>query len=719
VLYRYSRWDGTQQVDSFTAEDVMEQVADDILRGSDVGRSLRRMMQRGAEFSSGRRMMGLQEMLERLRERRQQQMQRFNMGSIFDDIKEKLDQVIETERRGIDRRMHPETDDGRRTTDDGGPATDEGQQGPQAAGQHGQSGRQGQAGQRGQSGQSGQQGQSGQAPDDALQQLLERMAQQHLEKLDHLPPDVGGRVRELRDYDFMDPEARQQFDELLQMMQQQVMQSYFQGLQQGLQSMTPETLAQIQQMVRDLNELLQKRAHEEDTQTDFKEFMDKWGSFFPEGINSLDELMEHMQKQMAQMDALMNSMTPEMRRQLEDMMEGMFKDSSLQWDLAQLAANLDRLGYQVHGQGGEYDLSGDEPLTLQEAMKVMGDMNSFDELERELIDASRNNDAGRVDQDELSRLLGQEAGQTLEQMRELTRMLEEAGMIEQRGKNWQLTAQAIRKIGQRALQEVFGQIRDSNIGDHSLQEGGVGTERLDGTRPYVYGDPFLVDVQRTVRNALIRGGASVPVRLRADDFEIYETESVTQCSTVIMLDMSRSMLYNGAFQEGRKVAIALDSLIRSRFPRDNLYIVAFSYFVLPLRPEMLFDNYWIENGGGTNFQEALAAGRQLLSKHKGGTRQIILITDGEPTTYSWGSDEWDGGYRRSRGVVEETLREAARCARDDIVINTFMMEQDYGLSRFVQLMSKVNNGRAFFSSAGKPGQYVLVDYLKNKRRLIH
>jgi uncharacterized protein with von Willebrand factor type A (vWA) domain len=372
----------------------------------------------------------------------------------------------------------------------------------------------------------------------------------------------------------------------------------------------------------------------------------------------------------------------------------------------------------VHGQGGEYDLSGDEPLTLQEAMKVMGDMNAFDELERELIEASRNNDAGRVDADELSRLLGQEAGQTLEQMRELTRMLEEAGMIEQRGKNWQLTAQAIRKIGQRALQEVFGQIREANIGDHALQEGGVGTERLDGTRPYVYGDPFLVDVQRTVRNALIRAGASVPVRLQADDFEIYETESVTQCSTVIMLDMSRSMLYNGAFQEGRKVAIALDSLIRSRFPRDNLHILAFSYFVLPLRPEMLFDNYWIENGGGTNFQEALAAGRQLLSKHKGGTRQIILITDGEPTTYSWGSDDW-GGYRRSRGVVEETLREAARCARDDIVINTFMMDQDYGLSRFVQLMSKVNNGRAFFSSAGKLGQYVLVDYLKNKRRLIH
>ena len=149
-----------------------------------------------------------------------------------------------------------------------------------------------------------------------------------------------------------------------------------------------------------------------------------------------------------------------------------FKDSSLQWDLAQLAANLDQLGYQVHGQGGEYDFSGDEPLSLQEAMKVMGDMNAFDSLEQELIDAARHNDASRVDGDELGRLLGEDAAQTLDQMQDLTRMLEEAGMIEQRGNRWQLTAQAMRKIGQRALQEVFGQIRSSTFGNHAVENRG-------------------------------------------------------------------------------------------------------------------------------------------------------------------------------------------------------------------------------------------------------
>jgi uncharacterized protein with von Willebrand factor type A (vWA) domain len=709
VLYRYSRWDGTQQVDPFTADDVMERVAEDILNGADLSRSLRRMMQRGAEFTSGRRMMGLQEMLEKLREKRQQQLERFNLGSMFDDIKERLDKVIETEREGINRKINP---------DQGEPQDSQGQEGPQ--GQEGQQGQQGRPSE-GQPSGGGQQSTGGQSsPTNTppeLRELLERLAKQHMEKLEQLPPDAGGRIRELRDYDFMDPEARQQFDELLEMLQKQVMQSYFQGLQQSIENMTPEVMQQIQEMVRDLNELLQKRQQGVDTETDFKEFMDKWGQFFPEGLQDIDDLMAHMQEQMARMDALMNSMTPEMRHQLEDMMQGLFKDSSMQWDLAQLAANLDRLGFPVNGQGGEYDFKGDEPLTLQEAMSVMGNMNSFDELEQELIQASRQNDVSKLDNEEISRLLGEEAGKTLEQMQEITKMLEEAGMIQKRGNDWQLTPQAIRKIGQQALQEVFGQIRESGLGDHSTERRGQGAERLDATRPYVYGDPFLVDVQRTVMNALRRGSSTPPLRLSADDFEIYETETITQCSTVIMLDMSRSMLYNGAFQEGRKVAIALDSLIRSRFPRDNLHILAFSYFVLPLKPEMLFDNYWIENGGGTNFQEALAQGRTLLNKHKGGTKQIVLITDGEPTTYSWGTDDW-GNYRRSPGVIEETLREAARCARENITINTFMMEQDPGLARFVQMLSKVNNGRAFFSSQGKLGQYLLVDYLNNKQRVI-
>src|SRR5207247_1826751 len=181
-------------------------------------------------------------------------------------------------------------------------------------------------------------------------------------------------------------------------------------------------------------------------------------------------------------------------------------------------------------------------------MKLMGDMNSLDELERELMQAVKSNDASDINSDEIGRLLGDEARRMAEQMQELTRMLEEAGLIRRKGNDWELTPKAVRKIGQRALQDIFGKLKRSTLGDHALIEGGLGVERLDETKPYQFGDPFLIDTQRSVLNALRRNGAGTPVRMVRDDFEVYRTENLTDCSTVIMLDMSYSMMMAGRFQ---------------------------------------------------------------------------------------------------------------------------------------------------------------------------
>ena len=184
-----------------------------------------------------------------------------------------------------------------------------------------------------------------------------------------------------------------------------------------------------------------------------------------------------------------------------------------------------------------------------------------------------------------------------------------------------------------------------------------------------------------------------------------------------MLDMSRSMLMTGCFQAGRKVASALDSLIRTQYPRDSLYILAFSYFVLNLKPEMIFDNSWIENGGGTNFQEAMYQGRRILSKHRADAKQIILITDGVPTTYnSWWYDG-GGGYGGNVNGLEETLREGRRCSREGITINTFMLSRDSDSGEFVQALTKVSRGRAFFATPDRLGEYLLHDYVTNKRKV--
>ena len=260
---------------------------------------------------------------------------------------------------------------------------------------------------------------------------------------------------------------------------------------------------------------------------------------------------------------------------------------------------------------------------------------------------------------------------------------------------------------------------------------------MDETKRWSFGDPFHLNTQKTVANAVIRQGPGTPVRMLPEDFEINHTTSLVQCSTVIAVDMSASMMYTGYFQAAQRVSLALDTLIKTKYPKDNVTVLAFSYFVLPLDANMLLDSYWVEYGGGTNFQEVLRYSRQLLRRQGGTTKQIILITDGEPTTYNyteradWADDELQGpgnplddpferGWRRRRrgGVVQETLREVARCTRDNITINTFMLDRSPALMEFVKLMAKTNRGRAFIASPEELGTYVVADYFSMRNSVI-
>jgi uncharacterized protein with von Willebrand factor type A (vWA) domain len=411
-------------------------------------------------------------------------------------------------------------------------------------------------------------------------------------------------------------------------------------------------------------------------------------------------------------------MTPEMRQQLEQMVDSLLQDTRLQWELVQLASNLQRLR-PTRGTEHDFNFSGDEPVSLQEAMRLMGDMNSLDELERQVMQAVRSNDASDVNAEEVHRLLGEEAGRMLEQMQQLTKMLEDAGFIKRKGDRWELTPEAVRRVGQRALEDIFSRLRMGTFGSHGADRAGIGIESRDETKTYAYGDPFLLDTQKTVANAVFRQGPGTPVQIQPQDFEVIRTTALTRCATVIMLDMSYSMMMGGCFQAGRKVALALNSLIRSQFPKDNLDVVAFSYFVLALKPEMLLDSYWVEYGGGTNFQEALRQARQILGRQRAETKQVIMITDGEPTTYNYGRGGGDwGDLGRPRNGLEETLREVSRCTKEAITINTFMMDRRRYSLEFVRLMTKINRGRVFFATPDNLGEYILWDYVTNKRKVL-
>ncbi len=649
MTYRYSRWDGTQQLDPLDADEVLEALSEDLMSFGDLSAALQRLYRWGSEQNPG-----LEQLLRQLRELREQELSRYDLDSAVEQLREQLQDVIDTERAGIQRRVR-------------------------------------------------------EAPEGAPRRVMERIARQRQEQLDRIPEDLGGRVKGLRGYEFMDPEAERKFSELLEKLQQQVLDQTFQGLKRGIQSMTSQDLGRVREMVRALNRMLQQR--EQGMQPDFQDFMRKYGDMFPPGIETLDQLLEHLQRQMAQMQSLMQSLSPEAREELRRMMDELLQDDSLRMELARLAAHMQSL-MPPSELADRYPFFGDDPLSLQEAMGLMERLQHMDRLESQLERGSFRLDD--IDRGLAEQLLGPEARQSLDQLRRMTEVLEKAGYVERRDRRLELTPRGMRRIGQSALKDIFEQLKQSRIGQHQMHGAGVGVDASDELKEYEYGEPFLLDMRETLFNSLQREGRGVPVTIEPSDFVVHRTEHSTQASTVLMIDMSRSMFLRGCFLAAKKVAIALDTLIRSQFPRDRLYVVGFSNHAVELKPQSLPQIALNDYVYGTNMQHGLQLARSLLAKHRG-NRQIIMVTDGEPTAHL------DNGrvyfaYPPTFRTIQETLKEVRRCTRDRIVINTFMLERGPYLTEFINQMTRINKGRAFFVSPERLGEYILVDYVSGKQR---
>jgi uncharacterized protein with von Willebrand factor type A (vWA) domain len=649
MRYRYSRWDGTQKLDDLSADDLLKAMADDLLADGDLDSALRRMFHRGMRLPQGGQSAGLQDLLQQLRRRRQQQLDRYDLGSALDDIKKKLDEIVAKERAGIKERISHEGERARK-----------------------------------------------------------------LGELDALPPDAPGRIKQLQDYRFTDPEARRMFDELMKQLQEQMLKPFMKNLQQALGNMSPEDLARMREMMRDLNQMLRDRL--EGNEPDFQKFKDKWGQNFP-GVESLDQLLEQIGTQMAQMQSLMQSLSPGQRRELEDMMRSLFmKDERLEAEMRRLGQSLAEL-LPLDEMARRYDFRGDQDVSMQDAMRLMDELQQMEQLERQLRGVKDAGDLADVNREQVERLLGEQSARDLEQLQDLTRKLEEAGYLERRGDELRLTARAIRKIGDKALHDVFQHLKKDRFGRHAVERRGAGGDRTDDAKPYEFGDPFLLDLRETLMNAVERNGPGTPIRLSPEDFEVFRTELSTQASTVVMLDMSRSMLNNGYYLPAKKVALALTSLIRGQFPRDSLHIVGFSLYAREFTPESLPTLSWTEWNVGTNMHAGFQLARRLLARGRGGNKQILMVTDGEPTAHMEGL-EAEFSYPPTRRTIEETLKEVQRCTRDGIIINTFMLERSQYLMAFVEQMTRINRGRAFFSGAERLGEYLLVDYVSSKRRRV-
>jgi uncharacterized protein with von Willebrand factor type A (vWA) domain len=666
--HRFSAWDGTQDPLGPDVDEIFNRLSEDVFHGWDFETALRRMLSQGWRDRSGRRLMGLEEMTERLARQRRKQLEKYSLDGVFDDITEKLDNVVRLEREGIDERLAS-------------------------------------------------------VQDESARRILERVAARRREQLAELPRDPGGAIRELQGYEFMDERAEQAFQRLLEEIKKGVVDTYFKEMTQQMQAMSGEDVAQLRAMARDLNRLVREKLEgvpDAQRQSSYETFLSRWGHLFPNAPPKVDDFLDEITRQMARMDSLMRSLSPEMRSQLSDLVDSVFGDPELQNELAELGAGLEMLSPRG-GLGSRYSFFGGEQLPLDEAMQLMGRLQSMEELERSLREVYR---GGRVPTDtrsQLADLLGDDAARSLDQLSQMAGELEARGLVQRDADGLRLTARGMRRIGQKALGDLFAQLRKDRFGEHTLARRGQLGERAEDSKPYEFGDPFDLDVERTVMNAIQRQAAEgtgdrtrVP-RLRPDDFEVHRSDSLTRSSTVLMLDMSRSMPLRGYFYAAKKVALALDSLIRSQYPRDSLHIIGFSDIAREISSSDLPHLSVNEYVYGTNMQHGLMMARRMLARDGAANKQIIIVSDGEPTAHI------ENGrpvffYPPLPETFEKTLVEVQRCTREGIVINTFMLESNHQLVQFVDEMTRLNRGRAFFISPDRLGDYVLVDYVASKRR---
>ncbi len=658
--FTYSRWDGSQTGFDLDADALFDELTDELLYHGDVNAALRRMMQQGLQDRNGEHLSGIRELLDKLRQQREERLDRFDLGGVYDEIARELDDIVDEERHAIDNALR----DAERSGDERRAAT---------------------------------------ARDGAGERNL---------RLDLMPPDLAGKVRELEAYDFESAEAAQRFEQLLDRLREQLTQQMVEQMSGTMENMSPADVARMKDMLAGLNEMLDKRSRGEDP--GFEAFMDEFGDFFPENPETLDELLEQMARRMAAMQAMLNSMTPEQRAQLQQLSDQLLDDMDLRWQVEQLGGHLQSLFPQM-GWEQSYDFEGQDPMGFAQAMQAMQELGDLDQLENLLRNASSPAALAEADLDRVRDLLGDDAARSLDRLAQLTKMLEEAGLIEQTEGRLELTPKGLRAIGSNALRDLFSKLTKDAVGQHEMSRVGQGHERTYDTKPYEYGDPFQLDLHRTIRNALRRAGPGTPVQLDPSDFEVEQTEHLTRTSTVLMLDLSLSMPMRDNFLPAKKVAMALHSLISSQYPRDYLGLVGFSETARILTAEQLPEVSW-DFVYGTNMQHGFVLARQLLAR-RSGTKQIIMITDGEPTAHITPSGDVFFNYPPVRETVESTLREVLRCTREGIRINTFMLDATSSLRAFIEQLTEINRGRAFFTTPETLGDYVLVDFIEHKRLL--
>lgn len=715
IRYRYSRWDGLQESIHPASEAVLDSLVDHLLQQGDLQKALRAIMQRGMMDRQGQVVPGLQDILKQLRAQKEASLQQYDPNRVLEDVQQQLETIVARELQTLDEQLAATRQRAARFAAD--------------------------------------------LPETAQQRANERRAVQEMEDivaerrqlLENLPRQVSDTIQRLQGYDFVDRQAQADFDALVQRLQQQLLDHLGQLMQQRLQQMHAQDKQRLQQMLHDLNQLLEQR--EWGRQGDFQAFLDQYSDMLPaDKPPNLEAFLQQMAAQMAAMQSLLNSMSAEKRQELQQVLQEACGDQQLQQNLAELMQHLQTY-MQQHELGEALPFHGKQSLPLQETLQLIERLQGLEDLEKTIERVLWGADLQEIDAEQVRDLMGEEVHGQVQALKDMAERLEEQGYIRKSANKLELTARGIRQIAQRAMLDIFASIRRDHFGRHHMARRGPGGQRLEDTKPYEFGQAFEIHLARTLMNALQRRtAAGHQVRLAAEDFAVYSTESVSRCVTVLLLDMSGSMERFNRFAAAKKVALALDALIRTQFPRDSFHIVGFYTYAQELKiadlpyltpkpfgffPYIYSDMYYNAMGyldlqvdaadiirgqtdvpqAFTNIQAGLQVAEHLFARQRTVNKQVILITDGEPTAHIR-ERKICLEYPPSERTLRETLKEVKRCTRAGITINTFMLGQDHYMERFVNELTKINRGRAFFTSPDNIGDYILVDYLANRRTRI-
>ena len=527
--------------------------------------------------------------------------------------------------------------------------------------------------------------------------------------LDSLPPDVPGQIRELSDYRFVDQQAQREFDELMEHLRDQVLGAYFRNMAEGMRNLSSEQVQRFKDMLAELNQMIERRDRGEDD--DFDGFMQRYGDMFPDNPRTLDELLENMARRMAALSRLLASLSAEQRAELQALAEQVMADMDLAFEVDRLGANLASM-FPDMPWGDPALAAGDEAMPLSATVDAMERLHDFEDLDRSMRGEYAGASLEDVDEEALRRTLGEPAARDLRRLKQIERTLEQAGLVSRREGRLEVTPKGARKLGERALVKVFERLRRDREGTHDAREVGGLAEPTGSTRPWTFGDTGQIAVQRTVFNAVLRGGPGADVHLLPDDFELVDAEQRTEAATALLLDLSFSMPLRGHFVHAKRMALALHALIEGRYPHDRLYMIGFSDYARRMEPQDLTAAGW-ERVYGTNMQHAFNLAGRLLAQHPRATRQVIMVTDGEPTAHLEGEEVFFSWPPVPR-TIQLTLTEALRLSRAGVTVNVFMLEDSPGLIRFMERLAKLTAGRVFLMDDREIGDFIVQDYVSRR-----